>query len=174
MSNEQHRLANFITHGGRMNLHAIVFCFSSNTGMILITLIGLRAFLKHTYVHSIYNCIYILIHFFPYIFRLSFGNTVSPENLFAKQNNQSPVHIQYGNVNMFIQLWMAILSQFVSCSGVLWTDIAIKWNSIGGDDIPLSHDLFAGWLLYNSNWNIWHHVDDAPLRVDIKTDWACI
>lgn len=135
-------------------------------------------FIKHR--NDIDNDNWLLIYFISlcsflsFYFRLSFGNTLPSENLFANENNQSPLHIRYGNVNMFIQLRMAILPQFVSCFGILCTYRIFEWNAIGGDDISLSHDLFVDWLLYNSNRNVWHHVDNAALRANIETDRSCI
>lgn len=55
---------------------------------------------------------------------------------------------------MFIQLRMAGVPQFVSCFGVVCAYRAIQWDDIGRNDFHIQHDLFADWLLYNSNGNL--------------------
>lgn len=112
-SSTQHGLAH-TSHDGRMTRHAIITfrTFIKHGAMILITII-----LRPALISPMLTCFFshFSLHFFsslPPIFypRLSFGNTLSTENLFTKQNNQSPVHFRHRNANMLIQLRMAILS----------------------------------------------------------------
>lgn len=99
---------------------------------------------------SLWYSMWIRIYFSLISFRLPFGNFISKENLFTIQDHQSFIFIYNGLSDWFIQLWVAGVSQFISCFSHLWAYNSVKWNCVGGNVIPIPYDLFAYWLLYNS------------------------